>query len=80
MEKLLSSAILPQSETPGLQAKLSRVSLRLRQYDVAAALGVGPPQLSEYESGRRRLAPEKEAKLREILGLPQSPGGGDGQR
>lgn len=42
----------------GLDIKIMRLRAGLRQYDLAARLGVHPSRLSEIESGRRQPAPQ----------------------
>lgn len=39
----------------GIQLKFARLRRRLRQYEVADALGISPQRLSEMEAGRRAI-------------------------
>ena len=51
----------------GLDIKIARLKAGLRQYALAARLGVPPSRLSEIESGRRKLAPEVTRQIFKIL-------------
>ena len=41
-----------------IDLKLARVKSGIRQYDLAARLGISPSRLSEIESGRRKPSEE----------------------
>lgn len=41
----------------GLEIKIARVNAALRQYEVAASVGILPNRLSEIEAGRRKPSP-----------------------
>ena len=56
----------------GLDLKIMRLKAGLRQYDVAARLGIPPNRLSEMESGRREPSPELLERLVEILNQAKS--------
>lgn len=51
----------------GLYIKIARLKAGLRQYDLAARLGIPPSRLSEIESGRRKPAPEIIRQILKIL-------------
>jgi len=51
----------------GLDIKIARLKAGLRQYDLAARLGIPPSRLSEIESGRRKPAPEIMRQIHKIL-------------
>lgn len=42
----------------GLQLKIMRLRAGLRQYDLAARVGIAPNRLSEIETGRRKPSDE----------------------
>ena len=42
----------------GLELKIARLRAGLKQYELAAKVGIAPTQLSEIETGRRELPPE----------------------
>jgi transcriptional regulator with XRE-family HTH domain len=53
---------MPTTETliypEGVELKIARIRAGLRQYEVAARVGIFPNRLSEIEAGRRRPSPE----------------------
>jgi transcriptional regulator with XRE-family HTH domain len=53
---------MPTTETliypEGVELKIARIRAGLRQYEVAASVGILPNRLSEIEAGRRRPSPE----------------------
>lgn len=49
------------------ELKIARVKLGLKQYQVAAAVGIAPCRLSEIETGRLEPSPELLAKIEEVL-------------
>lgn len=51
----------------GLDIKIKRLRAGVRQYDVAAQLGIPPSRLSEIESGRRTPSPQLLHRLLQIL-------------
>jgi len=55
------------SEANGLDIKIARIKAGIRQYDLAARLGIHPSRLSEIESGRRKPSPETLEQLVQIL-------------
>jgi len=55
------------SQIKGLDIKIMRIKAGLRQYDLAARLGMPPSRLSEIESGRRKPAPETIRQILKIL-------------
>lgn len=54
-------------QVKGLDIKIARLKAGMRQYDLAARLGIPPSRLSEIESGRRNPAPEIVQQLFKIL-------------
>lgn len=51
------------------ELKLSRIRLGLKQYEVAAKIGIAPSRLSEFESGRRNLPKPIIKKLEEVYAI-----------
>jgi transcriptional regulator with XRE-family HTH domain len=53
---------MPTTETliypEGVELKIARIRAGLRQYEVAARVGILANRLSEIEAGRRRPSPE----------------------
>ena len=58
----------------GVEIKVARIRAGLRQYEVAASVGILPNRLSEIDAGRRNPSPE----LLELI-LQGIKGGHDGQ-
>ena len=61
----------------GLDFKLARVRAGVKQYEMAAALGICQTRLSAIENGRSKLTPEVEIRLRQILAELADPEGKD---
>ena len=53
----------------GIELKITRLRAGLKQYELAAKVGIAPTQLCEIETGRRELSPEL---LERILGVIKS--------
>ena len=51
----------------GLDLKLERVRLGLRQYRVAAAIDVPQSRLSQWENGKQPVTPEQAAAVRDAM-------------
>ena len=52
----------------GLDLKIARIKAGLKQYEVAARVGIGPTQLCEIETGRREPSPQLVGRIRKVLG------------
>ena len=52
----------------GLRLRMLRLKAGLRQFEVAAQLGMHPGRLSEIECGRREATPEQMERLLRVLG------------
>ena len=52
----------------GIELKICRIKAGIRQYKLAAHLGIPQSTLSEIESGKKLLPEQLRKKLREILG------------
>ncbi|MCP4611905.1 MAG: helix-turn-helix transcriptional regulator [Planctomycetes bacterium] len=50
-----------------MNLKIKRIKLGLRQYKVAADVGIAPCRLSEIETGRREPSPELLARILKVL-------------
>ncbi len=55
----------------GMELKIARIQLRVKQYEFAAMLGIGPTKLSEMESGRRAIPLDVLAKMKQVLNETQ---------
>ena len=51
----------------GLELKIGRLKARLKQYELAAMLGISTTQLCEIETGRRQPSPELAEKMKQVL-------------
>jgi len=51
----------------GLELKLRRIESGLRQYEVAARVGIAPCRLSEIETGRREADPELLQRILKVI-------------
>ncbi|MBU2535414.1 MAG: helix-turn-helix domain-containing protein [Chloroflexi bacterium] len=51
----------------GVEIKILRIKAGLRQYEVAASVGILPNRLSEIEAGRRRPTPELLERIFRVL-------------
>lgn len=51
----------------GLDIKIMRLRAGLRQYDLAARVGIAPNRLSEIESGRREVSPELLQQILKVM-------------
>jgi len=58
----------------GVEIKIARIRTGLRQYEVAARVGILPNRLSEIESGRRRPSPELLERILQAMQLPTAGG------
>jgi transcriptional regulator with XRE-family HTH domain len=57
-------------EAVGARVRLRRVMLKMTLQQVAAALGIAPEQLQEYEAGERRFDPQLLADCGTVLRVP----------
>lgn len=62
----------------GIELKIARLKVGIKQFELAARLGIGPSQLSQIETGRQKPSPELAKQIEEILqeeqvksGVPQ---------
>lgn len=51
----------------GLEIKITRLRSGLKQYELAAKLGINQARLSEIETGRREASPDLVGKILEII-------------
>jgi len=51
----------------GLELKIGRLRARLKQYELAAKLGISPTRLCEIETGRRQPSPELAQEIEKVL-------------
>lgn len=62
-------AVRESTKLTPLDLKIARIKAGLKQYELAARVGIGPTKLSEIETGRREVSPEL---LERILGVIKS--------
>ncbi len=53
----------------GLEIKIARLRAGLKQYELAARLGISSTQLCEIELGRKVLSPELARQITQILNV-----------
>lgn len=53
--------------TSGLELKIARLMAGLKQYELAAKLGIGTTQLCEIETGRRQPSPELVKQIKQLI-------------
>lgn len=51
----------------GIDIKIARIRSGIRQYDLAAKIGIPPNRLCEMELGRRPIPPELVEKIEKVL-------------
>jgi transcriptional regulator with XRE-family HTH domain len=51
----------------GLELKIVRLRAGLKQYELAAKVGIAPTQLCEIETGRREPAPELLERILRVI-------------
>jgi len=51
----------------GFDLKIMRIRAGLRQYDVAAKVGIAPPRLCEIEAGRRKVPGELSNRIAKAI-------------
>ena len=51
----------------GIEIKVARIRAGLRQYQVAAQVGISPSKLSEIESGRKQPSRELYSRILEVI-------------
>lgn len=51
----------------GVEIKVARIRAGLRQYDVAASVGILPNRLSEIEAGRRQPSHELLQRILQVI-------------
>ncbi len=58
----------------GLELKIARLRVGMKQYELIAKLGIGPPRLPVIESGRCSIPPELAEKIKRVLDEAQGIG------
>lgn len=51
----------------GLELKIARLRAGLKQYELAAKVGIAPTQLCEIEAGRHELPPELLERILKVI-------------
>jgi len=62
------TAIKEGRANKGLELKIARLRAGLKQYELAAKVGIAPTQLCEIETGRRELGPELLERILRVIG------------
>ncbi len=61
-------AIREGGRNKGLELKIARLRAGLKQYELAAKVGIAPTQLCEIETGRRELPLELLERILTVIG------------
>lgn len=61
------TAIKEGRRNEGLELKIARPRSGLKQYELAAKVGIAPTQLCETETGRRELPPELLERILRVI-------------
>ena len=51
----------------GIELKIRRLRIGLKQYELAAKVGIAPTQLCEIETGRRQPSPELLERILQVI-------------
>ena len=51
----------------GLALKIARLQAGLKQYELAARVGIAPTQLCEIETGRREASPDLQDRILKVI-------------
>ena len=60
-------AIKEGRDNKGLELKIARLRAGLKQYELAAKVGIAPTQLCEIETGRRELPPDLLQRILRVI-------------
>lgn len=60
-------AMKESGDISGLELKIVRLRAGLKQYELAAKVGIAPTQLCEIETGRREPAPELLERILRVI-------------
>lgn len=60
-------AIKEGRDNKGLEVKIARLRAGLKQYELAAKVGIAPTQLCEIETGRRELPPDLLQRILRVI-------------
>jgi len=66
---MTETALQEGENNEGLKLKIARLRAGVKQYELAAKVGIASTQLCEIETGRREVSPEL---LKRILGVIKS--------
>lgn len=55
----------------GLELKIARLRAGLKQYELAAKVGIAPTQLCEIETGRREVPAELLERILTVISRPK---------
>ena len=60
-------AIKESRDNKGLELKIARLRAGLKQYELAAKVGIAPTQLCEIETGRREVPAELLERILRVI-------------
>lgn len=69
-EKILlgfKQMVAKTTKIAALDVKIARIKAGLKQYELAAKVGIAPTQLCEFERGRRELSPELLRRILQVI-------------
>ena len=64
-------AIKEGKNNKGLELKIARLRAGLKQYELAAKVGIAPTQLCEIETGRREVPAELLERILTVISRPK---------
>jgi transcriptional regulator with XRE-family HTH domain len=64
-------AIKEGGDNKGLELKIARLRAGLKQYELAAKVGIAPTQLCEIETGRREVPAELLERILTVISRPK---------
>ncbi len=64
-------AIKEGRDNKGLELKIARLRAGLKQYELAAEVGIAPTQLCEIETGRREVPAELLERILTVISRPK---------
>lgn len=60
-------AIKERRNNNGIELKIARIRMGLKQYELAAKIGIAQTQLCEIEAGRRKPSPELLERILQVV-------------
>lgn len=65
------TALKESRDNKGLELKIARLRVGLKQYELAAKVGIAPTQLCEIETGRRDVRAELLERILRVISRPK---------